>query len=616
MTRLFSSCVLLLLWFETSFAQDTLKTYQVDPITVTATRLGQKFAAMRSVTVLDYEDINKLPAQSLAQLLNYALGVSMNSRGTPGVQSDPSLRGAGFEQVLFLLDGVRMNDPQTGHHNVNLPIAIRDIERIEVLRGQSSTLYGPDAFGGVVNIITRSTSENLFSFELKGGSFETAIASGTFSAALDKFNSRISFETSRSDGYIPEFSPHVDSTNTDYRIHALHWKNSYTGDKLRLTFSTGILEKKFGAFNFYVNNGKEYERIQSFYSGFKSIYIHSNAFTSTLNLHYKQHRDHYELSRFNPSIYTADHITERYIGELTGRFSSERFGNMTAGIEVIREGIVSNRLKEPGVMEGNFYNSRFAVFGEYGNTIGENLLVNAGVRIDNHSEWGTEVNPSLSLGYIAYPNLFLKSSVGRSFRGPTFIELYSPAASGNTGNPSLKPEKAISFDIGAEYILHSGISGSTTYYRRHQESTIDWVSTDGITFAALNIFDIISQGFEQEFRMHFSDVYNLKLFYTYLHQNKKQKGKISKYVFIHPKHHLSISPSVHITSDLQFNAIVAWKERTKFNNYWVLDAKLTYSFRNLQFSIEGLNLTDEEYEEIRRVPMPGRAVYVGIRFSY
>jgi len=597
-------------------AQEPWKTYEVDPVTVTATRLGQKFIAMRSVTVLDYEDINKLPSQSLAQLLNYALGVSMNSRGTPGVQSDPSLRGAGFEQVLFLLDGVRMNDPQTGHHNVNLPIAIRDIERIEVLRGHSSTLYGPDAFGGVVNIITRSASENLFSFELKGGSFETAMTSGTFSTALDKFNSRMSFETSRSDGYLPEFSPHVDSTNTDYRIHALHWKNSYTGDKLRLTFSTGILEKKFGAFNFYVNNGKEYERIQSFYSGFKSTYIHSNAFTSILNIHYKQHRDHYELSRFNPSIYTADHITERYTGEVTGRFSSERFGNMTAGIEAIREGTVSNRLKKRDSMEGNFYNVRFAVFGEYGNTITENLPVSAGIRIDSHSEWGTEVNPSFSLGYFASKNLFLKSSIGRSFRGPTFIELYSPAVSGNTGSPSLKPEKAISFDIGAEYILHSGISGSTTYYRRRQESTIDWVSTDGITFKALNIFDIISQGFEQEFRIHFSDIYDFRLFYTYLHQNKKQKGIISKYVFIHPKHHLLISPSVYITSDLQFNAILTWKERARFNNYWVLDAKFTYLFRNLQFSLEGFNLTDEEYEEIRRIPMPGRAVYAGIGFSY
>jgi len=289
---------------------------------------------------------------------------------------------------------------------------------------------------------------------------------------------------------------------------------------------------------------------------------------------------------------------------------------VSAGVEAISEGIVSNRLKEPGSVKGDFYHNRFAVFGEYGNTIGDNLLINAGIRLDNHSRWGTEVNPSLSLGYIASPNLFLRSSIGRSFRSPTFIELYSPASSGNNGDASLEPEKAIAFDCGAEYMSQSRIKGATTYFLRSQKSTIDWISTDGITFTALNIFDITSQGIEQEFQIHFSDIYNLKLFYTYLHQNKKQKGKISKYVFIHPKHQLSILPSVNITPVLHFNIVVTWKERAKFNNYWLMDAQLTYSFKNLQFSLEGLNLTDEEYEEIRRIPMPGRAVYAGIRFSY
>ncbi|MFC1513698.1 TonB-dependent receptor plug domain-containing protein [candidate division KSB1 bacterium] len=601
MLRSLSKMMIILLLSNSVSGQEKIKEYKLDPITVTATRLDQKFAVTRNVTVFDQELIEKMPVQSIAQLLNYALGVSMNSRGNAAVQSDPSLRGAGFDQVLVLLDGVRMNDPQTGHHNINLPVTVNDIERVEVLRGQSSALYGPDAFGGVINIITKSALRERIFLEAKKGTFNTNSLSGSFSAGNDKINTNISFETSRSDGHLEE--------NTDYKINSVNIKNTITAGQNLFTVSSGILEKKFGAYNFYVNNGKEYEQIQSFYSGIKGTSRFSEKFTTTFILHYKQHRDHYAYSRYEPWIYTADHTTERITGEWSGNIKFDSNSDLTVGIESNFENIKSNRL-------GNYENERYAVFAEYGNAYKNNFLINTGIRLDHHSEWDTEINPTLSLGYIFNSGLIARSSVGRSFRAPTFIEMYSPAKSGNTGSPNLKPERATAYDAGFEYTILPGWKGSTTYFIRDQKSAIDWISDDEVTFYSANIFEIKTQGIEQEFDFNINRYFDLKVFYTFLTQDKKQKGVISRYIFTHPRHHFSIIPMFNIGKKISFESIVSYKDRPNLSAFWIADAQIRYGFSGFQLCIEGLNLTDTDYKEMKHLPSPGRSIHTGIKIRY
>ena len=610
MIRIILSSLFVLTIYSSSYPQVPLKLYELDPITITATRLDQRFAAARSVSIITRDGIEPLPAQSVGQLLNDALGVSRNSRASFGEQADPSLRGAGFEQVLILLDGIRMNDPQTGHHNINLPISIQDIERIEVLRGQGSALYGPDAFGGVINVITRNSSKKEITVDIRGGSFRSLISSGSITLPSSFGTHRVSFESSQSEGskYTDPFSSQSRDDNRQFRITTGHWKTDYRGDTHRVTFSTGYMEKDFGAQYFYTNFGREYEETRSFYAALKNVFSLTPSFTSTFNLHFKQHKDYFNLFINDPSIYTANHTTKRFTGEWTGRYSNESTGSITGGFEVIHEKIASNRL-------GDFDNNRISVFGEYGISVGNSLLIDAGVRVDNHSEWGTEVNPSVSVGFIVNPDLFLKASAGRSFRAPTFIELYSPSASGNQGDPDLTPEKAISFDIGVEDKLNDTVKGATTYYRRDQDRTIDWIDA-GNFFRALNFYDIISQGIEQELMIQPGDNFVIVVSYTYLHQNLNKNEIDSRYLFIYPQHHLAFSPALKLSQSIDFRSVISWKERVRLNNYWEVDARLNFSFKNIKVRFDGLNLLDEEYQEIRNVPMAGRAFYVGIGISY
>ncbi|HMR83910.1 MAG TPA: TonB-dependent receptor plug domain-containing protein, partial [Niabella sp.] len=129
----------------------------LDPITVTSSLAEKRISETgRNITIIRGDDISKLPVHSLDELLKYIPGVEVQMRGPQGSQSDISMRGGTFQQVLVILDGLRLNDPNTGHFSAYIPITPAQIERIEVPKGASAAIYGSDAVGGVINIITKS----------------------------------------------------------------------------------------------------------------------------------------------------------------------------------------------------------------------------------------------------------------------------------------------------------------------------------------------------------------------------------------------------------------------------------------------------------------------------
>jgi len=127
----------------------------------------------RIVTVLDKQDIQRSAVQSIDQLLDYVAGVDIRQRGVNTTQADISIRGGSFDQVLVLLNGINITDPQTGHFNLDLPINISDVNRIEILQGSASRVLGPNAFSGAINIITDSYDSKKLNAEFTGGSYNT-----------------------------------------------------------------------------------------------------------------------------------------------------------------------------------------------------------------------------------------------------------------------------------------------------------------------------------------------------------------------------------------------------------------------------------------------------------
>ncbi|HMA87091.1 MAG TPA: TonB-dependent receptor plug domain-containing protein, partial [Desulfosalsimonadaceae bacterium] len=135
--------------------------HELDPVVVTGSHAPARLSEYGvSVSVITREDIAVLPADNFTDVLEHVNGVDVRQRGAGGVQTDIGIRGASFEQTLIMVDGVAISDPQTGHHNMNLPVTLSDIERIEVVKGPAARIYGPNAMGGVINIITRDVKEN------------------------------------------------------------------------------------------------------------------------------------------------------------------------------------------------------------------------------------------------------------------------------------------------------------------------------------------------------------------------------------------------------------------------------------------------------------------------
>ena len=203
--RIFALCVLLSL-FNIAFAQDTAKPAastiqpftlsELDPVTVTASQNPAKVSQTgRNLIVISGERFEQLPVHSTDELLRYVPGIELQSRGPFGSQSDITIRGGTFQQVLVIIDGVRVNDPNTGHFTSYIPIAATEIERIEILKGASSALYGSDAVGGVIHIITKTfaakkdVSKGSQFTRLTFGEYKTLIAD----IGMNRSNGRTAF---------------------------------------------------------------------------------------------------------------------------------------------------------------------------------------------------------------------------------------------------------------------------------------------------------------------------------------------------------------------------------------------------------------------------------------
>ncbi|HPR74412.1 MAG TPA: TonB-dependent receptor plug domain-containing protein, partial [Bacteroidales bacterium] len=180
-----------------------VKAYGLGDVVVTAGRTPiQIQRAARFVAVITKSDIERSPAQNLNDLLRYIAGVDIRQRGPLGAQADLSIRGGTYDQTLILLNGVNITDPQTGHHNLNLPVDLESIERVEILQGPAAKSFGPNAFNGAINIITGNSKP--YHIRLSGmlGQYGLYKASVNISNTIGDFGHFLSISRMSSDGYI------------------------------------------------------------------------------------------------------------------------------------------------------------------------------------------------------------------------------------------------------------------------------------------------------------------------------------------------------------------------------------------------------------------------------
>jgi len=571
-----------------SFAQDII----LEPVIVTPSCLSN-FGELRPKDVITLEEIKSLPPYSLPELLQYFPSVDIRRRGVLGMQADLSIRGSNFEENLVLLDGTPFYNPQTGHHTMDLPLTIFDIERIEVLRGNSSSLYGQGGLGGVVNFVIKKPEEKRFIYQTYYGEYKFLSQGFSFEYPGKEFSSKFSYEYKKSSGYKPE---------TDFIQ-----RNFFTNlGNERFDFIFSFLDKDFGADSFYSNLfPQEEEHIQTQFGSFR---LKENE--NTFSLYYHRHWDKFLLDRTRPGWNENTHTSYVYGGQFLREADLEDI-DIIWGLDFSYDKITSTKLNK-------HRRNRSAFFIEWGKIFRERYIFNLGLRNDYYSDWGGEFSPVLNLGYLINPNLKLRSSLGRALRIPSYTELYYKDP-GNIGNPNLLPEYAFSWEIGLDKKMGENFL-DFTFFERKTRNTIDWIRENSQEpWRAENIGEIFFKGIELNYKFSPKEknYFFLKSFgYTYLESERKEEVFLSKYVLDHLQHQFILN----FCNLLPFGFIQIWnlsyKERVKESGYFILGTCVTKKISNIDIFLSGTNLTNTNYREIGGVDMPGRWIIFGFRFSF
>ena len=546
----------------------------------------------REVTVLSAKDLKDKSVNSVADIINLAPGAEAQSRAGHGIQSDISLRGSTYQQVLILIDGVRANDSQTAHYSMDLPLPLGDIERVEILHGQASSVYGPDALGGVVNIITKPIKDNSLEVKSKVSQHNTTFLSGSYGKRNGGFSQKISAEKSRSDGF---------RYDTDFDNLVLSSKSELQNKYGTTGLSLGFMDKDYGAYDFYTP-GANYPSREQTKTYFGELGNRRDCAWGALSskFFFRRHDDTFTLDQTRPSFYVNRHKTYYYGGEI--RASVPIGGqNLLVGAEAVQDQILSTNL-------GDHTRPRQGIFGQLSGELAQDWFFDAALRADS-SDWGTRLSPSLGLSYWPSLRWKLRTSAGMAFRAPSFTELYyhDPL---NNGNPNLKPEEAMSYDIGADYMQGKSFSASITAFLRDQHDLIDWVGTSKTgPWTATNIGQVSIYGVESSATARLNDF--SVTFGGSLTGSDKEADYISKYALTYPTAQGTLNISYSQPQGFTIGAGLVHRDRRNLSSYSLLSAKISWTRGSWELFADGSNLLNTGYEEIAGIPQPGRWLGIG-----
>ncbi len=573
--------------------------YDFDPVTVTGSRIPSPLSStLRTITVIDRQTISASGAEDVSSLIESIAGVDVRSQGPNDVQSDISIRGAGSEQTLILIDGVKLSDPQTAHHNMDLPVSLENIEQIEIIKGSGSKLYGANAFGGVINIVTRKETKPSMQLSADAGNFGYYRGSGLLSFRLRNLSNQLSINTRHADGY---------RFNTDFDDLNLFYKSTLNYSKIMFDFSGAYRYKDFGANNFYfVNQANQRENTRTLFLNFKGNLPIENGWLSA-GINWRRHFDHYIYNYENPALYENQHTTNVIQADIQGTIEGKRL-TQNAGIDLGQEFIHSNRLgNHQRQYIGFIYENRLNSPGPLNLQIGASGYY--------YSHWGWNLMPGLDLKYQISDRIFWSGSAGRAFRIPTFTELYYIDPS-NLGNPDLRPERG--WTIEQNLIRKTQNSALTAgIFYRYGIDQIDWIrSTDNDPWQVRNITKIQNYGFESSaaFRLPGSILEQLSVSYSFLKNRRFTGSNESKYLLSSLRNQLIVSLIPLDFWGVRSSWTLRYEDRLNYDSYVIFDVNLTKSFNRISISISGKNLLNSDYADFTGIPMPGR--WMTVKISY
>jgi iron complex outermembrane receptor protein len=620
-------------------AQD--KEIDLDPVTVTSSLSPLNASKTgRNIFVIKGDRFNTLPVNSIDELLRYLPGMEVQARGPMGAQSDIVMRGGTFQQVLVILDGIRLNDPITGHFNSYIPIAPAEIDRIEVMKGASSAIYGSEAVGGVIHIITKTfaakakngAKQKTAAAQITGGQHNLMNAQGGGFISNGKTSVGGAFLTNNADGQQQRGTKGYFNLNTA-SVSLSHFFN----DNLRIAFRSGYDDRKFSAQNFYTTFASDTakERVKSNWNHLNLTYQkQNNRFSVDAGL--KTADDKYAFNSIAAPNLNKSKLWQVLIKN-EHRFNSKTIIN--TGVQFINRNISSND-------RGKHNESQVAGFALLNYNAVSGFNVSPALRVDWNEQRGTELVPQIALSY-KIAKLQLRGSAGKTIRDADFTERYNNynkvlVTSGRIGNPDLLAESSFSYEAGADFFANKNLKISSTFFQRFHKKLIDYVTTPyaqmprkqnlsptGTYALAKNIAEVAFIGVETD--IQYSHSFNEKnslwgsigAVWTDASNSEGASAfylsSFAKFltnfnlVFTTPRFNISTNGIYKQREPQTATAIKA----NLSSNYFVLNSKAEVMIVKNKLGIftQVDNIFDKSYSDLLGAQMPGRWLMFGAKFT-
>ncbi|MDR0371213.1 MAG: TonB-dependent receptor [Prevotellaceae bacterium] len=630
-------CVFLALIFRLTPAQEYQLLYDdisvaLNDVEVNGNRNKLYSELGRILIVVDKSEIAMTAVKSIDELLNLVGGIDVRHRGNNGIQADISIRGGSFDQVLVLLNGINITDPQTGHYTMDIPLDIADVERVEVLQGSSARVLGPNAFSGAINIVTTEKKQHELNLQMNIGSFGYLSENLTGALSFERFNGFISVSHKKSDGY---------RENTDFSRLNIYWVNSLkTKEAGSFDAQFSIQQKSFGANGFYsLAYPNQFEHTKT---GLASLSWHlsRNRWRHSAKAYWRRHDDRFELFRAAenaPEWYSGHnyHQTDVSGGSLSTTYAAA-WGKATLGYDWRNEHIYSNTLGDemnvprpvPFDKEARFTKETNRLlsnfFVDYAKNV-ERWYLSGGGALSFSSDFGSHLYGGVDIAYHFTDEWRVFTSANTAVRLPTFTDLYYQSAT-QTANPDLNPEKSITVELGTELSQNSWKINATAFYRIGS-AIIDWVKEpDAVKWESRNLTNVNALGGDCSFQYRLDSrfINRISGAYSVVYSDKSAENFDSKYALDYLRHKVILGAGHPLWAQLVLSWNLSLFDRsgnysdinsgatTDYTPYCLLDARLLWQTKWLNLFVDANNVFNTEYADYGGLPQPKFNLNTGV----
>lgn len=616
----------------------------LDEVSITGSRapIASQQAA-RIVTVLERDEIQRAPVQSINDLLKYAVGVDVRQRGPIGAQTDISIRGGNDEQIALLLNGINICDPQTGHNAFDIPADISEIERIEVLEGPAGRVFGTSSMLGAINIVTQQAKDSSIKVHAESGSYGYLSGGGSVGVSKGQWNNQVSGSYTRSDGYSRNKAGLL---NSDYSGGKALYQGGYRDDGSEVKWHIGLSSRGYGSNTFYgVSSDDQFEHLFKSYSAvqvnktYGAVHLKTAAYWN-----HGQDRFEYFRDRGKGNKSTFNYHRQDIFGVNLNSYFDWTLGRTAIGAEIRNEDLVSTNLGEPlnkpQHVDGTDRDYTFGI-----NRTNVNLMLEHNIILDNitlstgfvavKNSWNHEpikLYPGVDASYRIIDGLRLYASWNTSLRMPSVTELYL-TKDGHKANKYLKPEELSSLEGGLKY-SRNGIRAKANVYYNHITNLIDWIrrTEDGpdAPYESVNFSKVNALGVETELTLNIHTIVpvqkvlkTVSFSYSYLNQDvKAEEGIQSKYTLEYLRHKLMVNTNINIKKNLELGIYYRWQDRRgsytdtdgtikNYSPYGILDSRLQWTKPKYKAYIEANNILNKNYIDYGCIPQPGIWIIAG-----